>query len=193
MTGFTPLLVPEADSGFAQRAEPRSNMFVTATLHLDGRSSPVRVRNMSRTGALVEVDAIPPERSRVRLERGSLSVRGEIVWRGENRAGIRFDAAVEVGNWLPSGSRPSHQQRVDEMIQACRDAPAGGMGPAVVPATGQAGTIHQLADLRDTLNAVAEELAGDTSIAMAHATALQKIDVAAQALGKLSALLARPA
>lgn len=195
MTALTPFLAPDADptAGLAhQRADPRSNMFVMATLYHDGTSTPVRVRNMSRGGALVEGSVLPPDQARVRLSRGSLSVRGRIVWLEDNRAGLRFDAAVEVAPWLPGGSRPSHQQRIDEMVQACRQSPGGGSEPPAPAASGQARAVRQLLDLRDTLNAVAEELAGDTSIAMAHATALQRLDVAAQALDKLATAQARP-
>ena len=195
MNSLRPLLAPDADADTRhahQRNDARSNMFVTATLYSDGGSSPVRVRNMSRGGALIESDILPPEQSRVRLSRGGLSVDGQIVWRRDNRAGIQFDAGVEVGNWLPSGNRPSHQQRVDEMVKACRSAPAGNGEESPPPAAGQAEAIRRLLDLRDTLNAVAEELAGDTLVAMAHATALQKIDVAAQALDKLASTLTRP-
>ena len=195
MTSLIPLLAPDANppAGAAQqRTDQRSNMFVMATLYHDGSSTPVRVRNMSRGGALIEAAALPPDQSRVRLNRGSLSVRGRIVWLEDNRAGLRFDAAVEVAPWLPGGSKPSHQQRIDEMVQACRQSPAGSDEPPAPSASGQARAVRQLLDLRDTLNAVAEELAGDTAIAMAHATALQRLDVAAQALDTLAAAQARP-
>jgi hypothetical protein len=195
MTSLTPFLAPDADppAGLAhQRTDPRSNMFVMATLYHDGDSTPVRVRNLSRGGALIEAAVLPPDQARVRLSRGSLSVRGQLVWLEGNRAGLRFDTAVEVAPWLPGGSRPSHQQRIDEMVQACRQSPGGGSEPPAPSAVGQARAVRELLDLRDTLNAVAEELAGDTSIAMAHATALQRLDVAAQALDKLAAAQIKP-
>lgn len=196
MNSLRPLLAPDAQSQTDhahQRADMRSNMFVMATLYSDRGSAPVRIRNMSRGGALIESAVVPPEGSRVRLSRGSLSVRGEVVWRRDNRAGIRFDAALEVGNWLPSGIRPSHQQRVDEMIHACRSAPAGSAELTPPPPLARSEAIRELLDLRDTLNLVAEELAGDITIAMAHATGLQKLDVAGQMLDKLAARLAGPA
>ena len=192
MNSIRPLMAPDADgpTGHAhKRAAARSNMFVMATLYCDSGSFPVRVRNMSRGGALIESDSIPPENSRVRLGRGSLSARGRIIWRDDKRAGVRFDADVEAGDWLPGGNRPGHQQGIDEMVQACRD----GGEPAAPSAVSPAGTIRQMLNLRDMLNGVAEELAGDTAIAIAHATALQKLDAAAQSLDKLASALAKPA
>jgi len=60
------------------RVESRSNIFVMATIYAPGGSTPVRVRNMSRTGALVEAPVLPAAGSRVRLSRGSLTVVGDI-------------------------------------------------------------------------------------------------------------------
>ena len=194
MTALTPLLVPDAphDADPAhQRADVRSNMFVTAVLYCDGSSAPVRIRNMSRGGALIECAVIPPEQSPVTLSRGSLGVSAHVIWRRDNRAGIQFDAAIEVAEWLPRGNKPNGQQRVDEMIHACRTAGADNRDSVpAAPAASQAEAIRQLLDFRDALNAVAEELAGDMAIAMGHPTALQKLDVTAQMLEKLASKLA---
>jgi hypothetical protein len=194
MTKLSPLLALDADphsEAAHQRADARNNMFVTAVLYGDRGPAPVRIRNMSRSGALIESTEIPAEGSKVRLSRGSLSVRGQVVWLKEDRAGIRFDAAIAVADWLPRGNRPDSQQQVDDMIHACRSsAPPrqGGGGTAPVPATPEA--IRQLLDLKDALAAAAGELAGDPAIAVAHPTALQAIDVAAQKLERLALLLA---
>jgi hypothetical protein len=196
MNSPRPLLAPDAEThpGYAhQRAEERSNMFVMATFYCERGSFPVRVRNMSRGGALIESAAIPLEESRVRLSRGSFSVRGQIIWRDDKRAGVRFDADVEVGDWLPGVNRPSHQQRIDQIVEECRDHPVAGAEPAASSSFGQATAIGQLLDLRDMINGIAELLAGDTQIAIAHATALQKLDIAAHSLDTLASALARPA
>ena len=194
MTALTPLLAPEGayDPGAShQRAEARSNMFVMAVLYVDGGSAPVRIRNMSRGGALIESDSIPPEGLHVRLSRGSLSVRGHIAWRRDSRAGIRFDTAIDVADWLPRGAKPTGQQRVDEMVHACRASSRSGEGtPAARLTVRQAEAIRQLLYCRDSLNAVAEALAGDEAIAIGHPTALQKLDVTAQLLDKLASRLA---
>ena len=196
MNSIRPLQAPDADgpTGHAhQRAEMRSNMFVMATFYCERGSFPVRVRNMSRGGALIESAAIPLEESRVRLSRGSLSVRGQIIWRDEKRAGIRFDADVEVGDWLPGINRPSHQQRIDQIVEECRDQPVADAEPVASSPVGQATAIGQLLDLRDLISGIAELLAGDTQIAITHATALQKLDIAAHSLDRLASELGRPA
>ena len=193
MTAVTPLLAPDADfdPGSQKRADARSNMYVMAVLDCDLGSAPARIRNLSRSGALIETAVITPAGSQVRLTRASLSVSGHIVWSRENRAGIQFDAAIAVADWLPGGNRPTGQQRVDEMIHACRTATT--YKPDNLPAPAgmtQAEARNQLLEFRDALNMVAGELASDLAIAVAHPTALQTIDVTAQKLEKLASLLA---
>lgn len=194
MTALTPLLAPNADfdaDPAYERADARNNMFVTAVLFGERGSAPVRIRNMSRSGALIEAALIPPEASTVRLGRGSLSVHGRVVWQKNNRAGILFDAAIEVADWLPRGNRHTEQQHIDEMVHACRNSTSqrqesGGTAP--VPTESDA--VRLLLELKHALAVVAGELASDPGIALAHPTALQTIDVAAQKLERLAALLA---
>ena len=194
MTALTPLLAADAfcpADPAHQRAEIRNNMFVAAVLYADGGSAPVRIRNMSRSGALIECVAIPPEGSEVRLGRGSLNVGGCVAWRRDNRAGIRFESAIEVADWLPRGSKPSGQQRVDEIVHACRKPTAAApVDGNVVHAPGKTEVIRRLLDFKDVLAQVAAELADDAGIAAGFPTALQTIDVTAQKLEKLAAFLA---
>lgn len=193
MTALTPLIAPDAvyDPAAHQRAEVRNNMFVSAVLYGDGGSVPVRIRDMSRGGALIESAVIPPEGSPVRVIRGSLSVSGHIAWRLENRAGICFGSTIEVAEWLPRANGPTEQQRVDALLHACRTATtvrAEATAPAAV--TSQSEIIRQLLHYRDALNAVAEELAGDEAVAKGHPLALQSLDMTADLLNKLAAGLA---
>lgn len=195
MPCLTPLPAPSASdadpSDAAQRrVEARSNIFVVAALASGSGSGPVRIRNMSRSGALIEGPAIPPNGSAVRLSRGSLSATGEIVWRHESRAGMRFDSTVTVPAWLPGGKSASGQQRVDEIVYSYK-AEIGAMRPAApaAPAPEASRRQHigwQLLELRDALNAVAEELAADDATMARHPNALQAIDMAAQKLETLA-------
>lgn len=195
MTGLTPLLAPAADAdhcGAQQRSNVRSNMFVMAAIYCGGGSRPVRIRNMSRSGALIESADIPAENSEVRLGRGSLSVFGRIIWRRGKRAGIRFDSDVAVADWLPRGSGITGQHRVDEIVHACKTLPAGaleGMAPSAAAEASHRDIARQMLQFRDSLNAVAEELAGNMAISAAHPTALQTLDVMGQKLEKLAAVL----
>src|SRR5579864_5411375 len=102
-------LEPEADN----RSEGRSNVFLTAALETGAGSAPVRIRNLSSVGALVDGTTLPPVGAKVRLLRGHLSASGEIVWQEKTNCGIRFDHAINVIDWV---QRPGHsgQQRVED-------------------------------------------------------------------------------
>lgn len=181
----------EADFGEQQRCEPRSNIFVAAVLyHCDG-STPVRIRNMSRSGALIECAELSSEDTEVQLCRGSRVARGRIAWRRDDRAGIRFDGIVDVAGWLPNGDRDKDQHRVDAMIEECRTAPATGFEQlAPAKAITNLEIIMQLLGLRVSLNQAAEDLASNAAVAAGHAQALQALELAAYNLDKLTGRLA---
>lgn len=193
MTALTPLPAPDATFDAArarQRAEMRSNMFVAAMLYGADGSVAVRIRNMSRSGALIECPPGLAEGAPVRLTRGSFSANGHIAWARDNRAGIVFAAAVAVADWLPRANKPTGQQRVDAMIHACRTGTAA--APNDVPAVpGVHDEVRrQLLEFRDALNLAAADLAADFAIAVHHPIALQSLDVTAQKLETLAAALA---
>jgi hypothetical protein len=97
------------------RANARSNVFLSATLLASGKSLPVRVRNISSTGALIDGQTFPAEGSIVQLRRGSLTADGQIVWLSEDQCGVRFATEVDVDKWV---KRPGHsgQERVDNIV-----------------------------------------------------------------------------
>jgi hypothetical protein len=199
MPQVTPLLAQDAGEGAAEhdapheRSEYRNNLFVVAALSSATASGPVRIRNMSPHGALIEGPALPPEGTPLRLSRGSLSVTGHVVWRRDNRAGVRFDCAVSVVDWLPNGRAATGQQKVDEIVHTYKSQ------KVVAGTTALPGTSHASRDLdlgpslvhiRSALTAAAEELASDQFVAARHIRALQTIDAATQELEKLANQLA---
>lgn len=194
MTWPNPLVAldAETESCGQKRADPRSHIFVAAVIYHGGASRPVRIRNMSRGGALVECAAPPPVHSAVRLCRGSLSARGVVAWQRGGSAGIRFDGDIEVAAWLPKGNRPQAQEQVDAIVHAYRSKAGRGMhhlaSPAAVTTNNEINL--QLLEIRDLLHQAAEELAGNPAIAASHAQSLQAIDLSAHRLEKLAGVLA---
>lgn len=101
------------------RAAARSNVFLAATVIAAGRSYPVRVRNISQGGALIEGADLPQEGSAVVLRRGSLSTPADIAWRDPNQCGVRFSTSIEVAEWV---RRIGHagQEQVDTLVMLAR-------------------------------------------------------------------------
>jgi hypothetical protein len=178
----------ETDSLFELRIEWRSNMFVVATLYVVGGSScPVRVRNMSRTGALIEAAALPAAGTSIRLGRASLSAAGEIAWATASKAGVRFATPVSVADWLPQGKRGSGQQLIDELVHQTRLGAADMFGSAARHTPQDPAFGDEMSRLRDMLEKAGEQLAMDSAVTARHALALQLIDGVAQRLARMGA------
>ena len=77
------------------RKSRRSNVLMAASLELSGTSLPVKLRNLSSEGALVEGDKLPVEGAAVLFRKGELSVPGKVAWAKARRAGISFSQKLE--------------------------------------------------------------------------------------------------
>lgn len=169
-------------------------MFVMASLIARSASGPVRVRNLSSTGALIEGAVIPASGERVHLRRAGATVAGEVVWSRDGRAGLRFDSRITVENWLPLGTNCSAQQRVDEVVQGWKIG-ARNAAPSTANGIVHADSISAVAltNLCEEIQTLANDLAGDDAIVQRHLAKLQTLDTTAQVLRKLADALLRPA
>lgn len=163
--------------------DARTNMFVMATVYAGTESAPVKIRNMSTRGALIEGGVIPAPASKVSLRRGALSIAGEIVWRNGSRAGLKFSSIASVAHWLPKGQAP--QRQVDTIFQELKAC--GGPKAPLMAAWPVAVSTVEINDVKNLLEALAEELAEDADVVGRHASRLQSLDLATQILAKLVA------
>ena len=164
-------------------------MFVMATIYADSGSAPIRVRNLSPTGALIEGPLLPPPGTQVRMSRGSLNIMGDIIWHKDRRAGLRFKSTVSVADWLPHGRSLDDQQRIDEVIQNARMGNRGVSPRAPIDSLTSHSTklsAMELRRLRLTILTLSEDLAADPLVVERHGAKLQTLDVVAQALGRLA-------
>lgn len=72
------------------RKSRRSNVLMAASLELSGTSLPVKLRNLSADGALVEGEKLPVEGASVLFRKGDLSVSGIVAWVKGRQAGVNF-------------------------------------------------------------------------------------------------------
>lgn len=82
------------------RKNNRANVLLAATLELSGAAIPVKMRNLSSNGALVEGDQLPVEGSELMFRKGDLTVPGRVVWTSGRHAGIAFQRALEPDQML---------------------------------------------------------------------------------------------
>ena len=157
-------------------------MFVLATMAAPNLSGPVKIRNMSLGGALIEGQALPHIGEHLRLRRGELFVSGRIVWRQEGRAGLQFDHDVAVVEWLPAGT--GGQQQVDRTFHELKATPSPPPPPAARAAL-PTGSLNVL-EVAEALDALADDLAEDAGVVAAHASKLQALDMASQLLRRFA-------
>ena len=88
------------------RRSRRSNVFLAASIEVSGIALPVKLRNLSSQGALVEGDDLPVEGSQILFRRKDLSVKGRIAWVHENQAGVAFNRLLPQEDVLRNIPKP---------------------------------------------------------------------------------------
>lgn len=169
-------------------------MFVLASMAATSVSGPVKIRNMSPMGALIEGGALPRVGEHLSIRRGELTAAGRVVWRLEGRAGLQFDSEVDVMDWLPAGG--SRQQKVDQTfheLKAASVATAPSAVPDVARPVARIGPSPvdrlELLEAADALDALADMLAGDDRVVATLSTKLQALDIASQLLRRCAAAM----
>src|SRR3569623_1895528 len=80
-----------------QRAgAPRKNLLLAANVDVGSFSAPVRIRNLSETGALIDGTALPEVGAALPLRRLEIEVGATVVRRLAGRCGIRLAGKVSV-------------------------------------------------------------------------------------------------
>lgn len=80
----------DQSSASQNRKSRRSNVLMSASLELSGTSVPVKLRNLSSEGALVEGDKLPVEGASIQFRKGDLCTAGTVAWVKGRQAGINF-------------------------------------------------------------------------------------------------------
>lgn len=160
------------------RSDPRASVFLTAVLYAGAAQTPVRIRNLSTQGALLEGADLPAEGTIVQIKRGSLSAAGDIAWSRDQHCGLRFAAVIEVASWIDRAG-PIGQQRIDAAIADYRRKPPRPVSFAVLP------TVMPRADLgslsADILQ-ICERMVGMPDMTIGIAEQILKIEAAARSI-----------
>ena len=83
------------DSGDTQnRRSRRSNLLMSASIEISGLSLPVKLRNLSAEGALIEADKLPVEGAKLLFRKAEISIEGRLAWVEGKRGGVEFVTAL---------------------------------------------------------------------------------------------------
>lgn len=164
------------------RHQPRTHLFVAATLYADGGPTPVHIRNMSQSGALIEAALLPDVGERITLKRGQLRATGWVAWRVERKAGVRLDASVYVSDWM-SRQVSDGQERVDALVSIVKNDPSKAAAFAA-NGTGRTSIETELRQLRIELDALEKGLLRDVIVVATHPE-IQTIDISLQRIDRI--------
>ena len=183
-----------------QERAPRKNLLLAAEIVAGSLKTPVRIRNLSESGALLDGAVFPDVGVALTLRRLELEIGATVVWRTGSRCGVKFEGKASVPDWV-AGKRVEHVDRghqlaVDRIQAAIRSgAPVdASKDPAeVAPAVPPKRLDHRIADeiayVRRLLGVVGDELTNDPIALQRHAAALQSFDLACQTLDHLAAVM----
>lgn len=82
-------------SASQSRRSTRSKVMLTASLEVTDNSFPVKLRDLSTGGALVEADVLPLLGTEVIFDRNGLRERARVVWTQGNHAGVAFNEKLK--------------------------------------------------------------------------------------------------
>ena len=169
-----------------RRAE-RVHLFLVATLYSGKASNPVRVRNLSATGALVEGASLPEAGATIMLRRGTLEAPGTTIWSGSGKAGLAFSGLVDVSEWLPA-KEAKRQTQVDQIAFGLKHAREAAVAAPTVYESPMAAMVVELAGVQAQLGQLGDQLGRDASV-VAKYPDVRLLDAATQRIGRIVAAL----
>lgn len=192
----------EPEGSVEDRIAPRTNLLLAATAEVGGRSLPIRIRNLSETGAMIEGAGLPEAGMSLILMRGDLQVAATVAWAAGSRRGVRFGGPTPVNEW--TGGKPRaidctglrDQRRVDAIQAEARAQPVTGRAlrsneaPATHPTQDlDARLADELGFVQRLLEGLGDELIADLLLIQRHGKSLQSLDLVGQILGHVAAIL----
>lgn len=180
---------------------PRKNLLLAASIESGALKAPVRIRNLSESGAMLDGAVLPDPGVKLVLQRADIRMGATVIWRAAGRCGVRFDeTSATVDEWVAGARSPSFeghqgQARVDAIQTAVRsgaalppEAPAAG-SKALAPEEIDGRVAEEIVHVRRLLEALGEELVDDPLVVQRHMQALQNLDRASQILEHLGDIL----
>jgi hypothetical protein len=166
--------------GVESRASARTNLFLAATLGSAGANHPVKIRDLSATGARIETSVALKVGAAVTLVRGGLSIDARVGWRAERFCGLSFAAPVSIEDWM---ANPVNLDR-----QAVPPVAVGGgvATPFHRPEQHAESIAEELTRVSRWLEAFGHTLAKDPQVVFKHGTQLFSLGLAARSLAALA-------
>ena len=169
-----------------QRAFVRSKTFLAATMQVKEVACPVRVRNLSPLGAMIEAASVPGIGTTITVGRGSLAAAAEVVWTEADHFGVRFTEEVDVARWI------SERHQTDSMapVPSTRISSKDGSAQLDLDDSIIASRIaDEISYLGRVMEGVSDILSKDPLLRHRHARSIQDLAIGEEMLDQLAAVL----
>jgi len=191
---------PEIEPAALRPRPPRKNLLLSASIEAGGLKAPVRIRNLSEGGAMIDGTALPDVGTALVLRRLEIEIGATTVWRASGRCGMKFEGSVSVEEWVSGVRRLSFgtgQARVDAIQAAIRSgaplpAESEEHDPPVELPPVESRIAEEISYARHLLDKVGDELTDDPVILQRYSHSLQGFDEACQILDHLAKILGAP-
>jgi hypothetical protein len=93
-----------------KRQAKRARVLLAAKLQTANGEIDARLRDLSRKGALVECQTVPPVGTELVFNRGSTSIPARVAWAGRDRVGLEFAYMIDEHEVLVQLKRTTSDQ-----------------------------------------------------------------------------------
>lgn len=93
-----------------KRKAKRARVLLAAKLQTASGEIDARLRDLSRKGALVECQTVPPVGTELIFNRGSTSIPARVAWTGSDRVGLEFAYMIDEHEVLVQLKRTTSDQ-----------------------------------------------------------------------------------
>ena len=172
----------------------RSKVMLAAVVVVNFDWIDVRIRDLSRSGALIEGNLAIPVGTQVELKRNEHSIPGEVVWSSGNRCGVAFASKIVIEDWV-GASLPAAKEQANLSVVGNKSAtslePWRQSGPAARSLEAQLPRRvgEEIAFVQRLIETIAIDLISSPAGAHRHAGSIQSCRQARQLLGDLANIL----
>lgn len=164
------------------RSAARTNLLLAATLHSADIGHPVKIRDLSATGARIETSLVTEVGTGVTLVRGRLSVDARVSWHAERFCGLSFTSPVSIQDWM---TNPVILERRRGRPRVAIEGDVSDSA-AAHSEVGKARAAEDLRRVSSLLGTLGEALASDPEVVLKHRIPLHNLGLAAQTLAALA-------
>lgn len=190
------MINPKADQfqRDSRSLQHRSRVMLTAVM-VDGLDwIDVRIRDLSKSGALLEGEMNIPSGRPVEIRRNEQTVAGEVVWCRGNRCGVKFASKIVIEDWAGASLPAAREQPTDEAPKASTDSAT----PLQVKAAPAVDSLEdklprrigeEIAFVQRLIGMIASDIGSNPLIAHRHAGSIQSCRLAGKMLEELARVL----